>query len=62
MELKETSMMLHPAGEQDNEDCEGEVDEENEQYDCFNPADLLENESSVQQQSIYRRVELLDKQ
>ena len=61
MELKETAVRLGPAGVQDNEDCEDEGDEENELYECFNPEDIAVNESSVQQQSIYRRVDLLDK-
>ena len=61
IDLKETAMMLDPAGEQENEDCEDEGDEDHEVYECFNPENLLENESSVHQQSFYRRVDLLDK-
>ena len=61
MELKETAMMLDPTGEQENEDCEDEGNEEHGNFECFNPEEFLANESSVHQQSIYRRVDLLNK-
>ena len=61
IELKETAMMLDPIGEQDNDECEEEGVEEDGQFECLNPDDLLENESSVTCQSIYRKIELLDK-
>ena len=59
--MKETGKMLDPTGAQDNEDCEVDGVEESEQYECFNPDDLIEKENSIPQQSIYRRVELLNK-
>ena len=61
IDLKEAAaVMLDPAGEQDNKDCEEEGNDEHEDYQFCNPEDLTNNEEAFSDRPVFRTVELLD--
>ena len=59
--LKEAAaVMLDPAGEQDNDDCEENGNDEHEDYQYCNPHDFTNNEDFNSERPAYRRVDIVD--